>query len=680
MLAQQIVAEVAAQEWSEDALFALFRRSWPYPRSVARGFRRGRGDAGRGLHHPARPPRRADPSRRGQWPAARPARGAADGADLGRHDPRQRRLPGHAGARKPGRSAPSTRISRSRAWPATSFSSATNPTASCASSAARCASRMPRACRQTFRSGSARRPAAATSCRRRCRACAGNRPRVRSVANCLSHLNPPPQAGEGMSERGAGREPPPPALSASGAEAGARPRLACRRDRDRRAGGGAVGRLFGRRRRPHSGCLPTHDTIVFERFFDAVGGMQLVVHSPYGSRINRAWGLALRKRFCRKFNFELQAAATEDNIVLSLTTAHSFDLAEVQRYLHSASVRKLLIEAVLDAPMFMTRWRWVAGVALSLPRFRGGKKVPPPLWRAWTPRTCWPRSSPTRSPAPRTSPAPAKSPITRWCARRSPIASTRRWTRPGSSGCWRARIRRYPRSSRAIWPNRRRLALEVLAARPYAYLDDAPLEERRTQAVMARRWLAPEEAAELGRLDPQAIARVREEAWPEPANRRRTARCPRLARVPDRRTKRRTAEPGWTRLARRARSRDQRGSTLLDAERHSWVAAERLPQFRALWPDARLDPPITAPAASREGMAARGGAGRDPARPARRPGAGRPRHTRRAARARRHRHRRRACCLGSRRLRACAAGSRPVRRRRRNGASGGCSPASTAIR
>ena len=120
---------------------------------------------------------------------------------------------------------------------------------------------------------------------------------------------------------------------------------------------------------------------IFERFFDEAGGMQLVIHSPYGSRINRAWGLALRKRFCRKFNFELQAAATEDNIVLSLTTAHSFDLADVARYLNAKTVRELLIQALLDAPMFGTRWRWVAGVALALPRFRGGKKVPPQLMR-----------------------------------------------------------------------------------------------------------------------------------------------------------------------------------------------------------------------------------------------------------------------------------------------------------
>ena len=129
------------------------------------------------------------------------------------------------------------------------------------------------------------------------------------------------------------------------------------------------------------GCLPTQDEIVFERFFDEAGGMQLVIHAPFGSRINRAWGLALRKRFCRKFNFELQAAATEDNIVLSLTTAHSFELGDVARYLNSNSVRAVLIQAMLDAPMFTTRWRWVAGVSLALPRFRAGKKVAPQLLR-----------------------------------------------------------------------------------------------------------------------------------------------------------------------------------------------------------------------------------------------------------------------------------------------------------
>ena len=120
---------------------------------------------------------------------------------------------------------------------------------------------------------------------------------------------------------------------------------------------------------------------MFERFFDEAGGMQLVIHSPFGSRINRAWGLALRKRFCRTFNFELQAAATEDTIILSLTTAHSFELAEVARYLHPNTAREILVQALLAAPMFTTRWRWDASIALALPRFRGGKKVPPALAR-----------------------------------------------------------------------------------------------------------------------------------------------------------------------------------------------------------------------------------------------------------------------------------------------------------
>ena len=266
------------------------------------------------------------------------------------------------------------------------------------------------------------------------------------------------------------------------------------------------------------GCLPTQDTIVLERFFDEVGGMQLVIHSPYGSRLNRAWGLALRKRFCRKFNFELQAAATEDDIVLSLTTAHSFDLDDVKRYLNSASVRELLIQALLDAPMFNTRWRWVGGVvagAAALPRRQEGAAAA--------------RAHGCRGPDRRGLPGPdrlrrepgrasARFPIIRWCARPSPTACTRRWTSTGWSGCCGgsspATIDVVARDLTEPSP----LALEVLSARPYAYLDDAPLEERRTQAVMGRRWLAPEDAADIGRLDPEAIARVRAEAWPEAAN------------------------------------------------------------------------------------------------------------------------------------------------------------------
>ena len=265
------------------------------------------------------------------------------------------------------------------------------------------------------------------------------------------------------------------------------------------------------------GCLPTQDSLVFERFFDESGGMQLVIHSPYGSRVNRAWGLALRKRFCRKFNFELQAAATDDNILLSLTAAHSFELADVQRYLHSTNVRTVLIQALLDAPMFLTRWRWVAGVALALPRFRGGRKVPAYLARmdaedlvgavfpdqlACAENLVGEREIPDHPLVRQT--------ISDCLNEAMDIAGLERLLRGLESGA----IQVVARDLTAPSP----LALEVLSARPYAFLDDAPLEERRAQAVMARRWLAPETAADLGRLDLEAITRVREEAWPDATN------------------------------------------------------------------------------------------------------------------------------------------------------------------
>ena len=264
-------------------------------------------------------------------------------------------------------------------------------------------------------------------------------------------------------------------------------------------------------------CLPTQDTIVLERFFDEAGGMQLVIHSPYGSRINRAWGLALRKRFCRKFNFELQAAATEDNIVLSLTTAHSFELGEVARYLHSASVRSLLIQALLDAPMFVTRWRWVASVALALPRFRGGRKVAPQLARMEAEdliAAIFPDQLACAENLVGEREVPDHPLVTQAIADcltdAMDIEGLERLLARLESGAVRVVTRDLTEPSP--------LALEVLSARPYAYLDDAPLEERRTQAVMSRRWLAPEDAADLGRLDPEAIARVRAEAWPDAAN------------------------------------------------------------------------------------------------------------------------------------------------------------------
>ena len=231
-------------------------------------------------------------------------------------------------------------------------------------------------------------------------------------------------------------------------------------------------------------CLPTQQTIVLERFFDEAGGTQLVVHSPYGSRINRAWGLALRKRFCRKFNFELQAAATEDNIVISLTEAHSFPLDDIVHYLHSASVRNVLTQAMLDSPMFTTRWRWVVGVALALPRFRGGRKVAPQLARmgaedlmgavfpdqiACAENLVGEREIPDHP--------LVRQAISDSLTEAMDIEGLERLLRAIESGAVAVVTRELTQPSP--------LALEVLSARPYAYLDDAPLEERRTQAVMA---------------------------------------------------------------------------------------------------------------------------------------------------------------------------------------------------
>ena len=262
------------------------------------------------------------------------------------------------------------------------------------------------------------------------------------------------------------------------------------------------------------GTLPTRERIVLERFFDESGGMQLVIHSPFGSRINRAWGLALRKRFCVKFNFELQAAATEDAIVLSLSTSHSFELATVARYLHSATVRDVLIQAMLDAPMFAARWRWIAGISLALPRFRSGKKVAAPLQRmraddlmaavfpdqiACAENIVGAREIPDH---------PLVNQAVHDCLHEAmDIDGLERLLRGMESGAIEVVARDLPMPSP--------LALEILTARPYAYLDDAPLEERRTQAVIARRWLDDAGAQRLASLDPAAIARVREEAWPE---------------------------------------------------------------------------------------------------------------------------------------------------------------------
>ena len=341
------------------------------------------------------------------------------------------------------------------------------------------------------------------------------------------------------------------------------------------------------------GALPSARRIVLERFFDESGGMQLVVHSPLGSRLNRAWGLALRKRFCRRFNFELQAAATEDAIVLSLSTSHSFPLDDVARYLHSATALDVLVQAVLEAPLFGVRWRWNATTALALPRFSGGRKVAPQLQRmrsedllaavfpdqvACAENLAGEREVPDH---------PLVAQTLRDCLEEAMDA-------PG----WLALLRGIERGEVEIvardvaTPSP--LAAEALTARPYAFLDDAPIEERRTQAVRSRRYTDADAGDDLGRLDPEAIESVRAEAWPRPrdADEMHEALTS-LGAIADAEV---DAEQGWLEaLAADARATHAQWN---DGARGAWVAAERLSLLLALHPDAMLVPPIEAPADS----------------------------------------------------------------------------------
>jgi ATP-dependent Lhr-like helicase len=263
------------------------------------------------------------------------------------------------------------------------------------------------------------------------------------------------------------------------------------------------------------GSLPTQDTIIVERFFDEAGGMQLVIHAPFGSRVNRAWGLALRKRFCRQFNFELQAAATDEAILLSLGPQHSFPLDDVFRFLHPSSLENILVQALLDAPMFGTRWRWNANISLAVPRNRAGAKVPPQIQRMQSEdllAAVFPDAAACLENIPGDREVPdhplARQTISDCLHEVMDVEQLKEILEKIHRGDLTLISRDLPEPSP--------LTHEILNAKPYAFLDDAPLEERRTQAVLTRRALDPSSAADLGALDPSAIARVREEAWPDP--------------------------------------------------------------------------------------------------------------------------------------------------------------------
>jgi ATP-dependent Lhr-like helicase len=356
--------------------------------------------------------------------------------------------------------------------------------------------------------------------------------------------------------------------------------------------------------------IPTQRTLVLERFFDESGGMQLVLHAPFGSRINKAWGLALRKRFCRQFNFELQAAATEDAVLLSLGPQHSFPLSDVFRYLHPETTRDVLVQAFLDAPVFPTRWRWNTTVSLAVPRSRGGRKVAPQLQRMLADdlmAAVFPDAAACLEniPGDRAIPDhPLVKQTVHDCLQEA----------MDFDGL-RAVLERIHRGELALvardTPEPSLFAHEILNAKPYAFLDDAPLEERRAQAVQSRRATQPSRAGDLGALDAAAIARVRDEERPDPrdademhdalltAGFLTTAELsPSMSAHLQDLTAARRAGRVWL-PGRNSRSAGLQPCSPRDAP--AWiVAAERLPEMLAVHPQAAIEDGLAAPSSRAE--------------------------------------------------------------------------------
>jgi ATP-dependent Lhr-like helicase len=332
------------------------------------------------------------------------------------------------------------------------------------------------------------------------------------------------------------------------------------------------------------GVLPSRRQIVFERFFDQVGDTHLVIHSPYGSRINKAWGLALRKRMCRKFNFELQASALEDSIVLSLGPAHSFPLEEVRHYLKSATARDILVQALLDAPMFGTRWRWNATASLAVRRMNGGRKVPPQFQRSDAEDlltvvfpdqvTCGENLVGERE----IPDHPLVNQTLHDCLHETmDVDGFVRLLTAIESG----EVAITTRDLSAPSP----LAYAVLNARPFAFLDDGAAEERRTKAVSARPLVDLQTAQDIGRLDPLVIAQVREDARPEirDAEELHDALVVHGFLTVE--------EAPWPEFV-GALVQQRRVTRLQAAGDVLCIAAERLHEFRAVFPGAALSPPV----------------------------------------------------------------------------------------
>ena len=334
------------------------------------------------------------------------------------------------------------------------------------------------------------------------------------------------------------------------------------------------------------GAVPTQDTIIAERFFDEGGGMQLIIHAPFGGRINKAWGLALRKRFCRGFNFELQAAATDNGLNIALAEQHSFPLADVFHFLNAETVQPILEQAALASPIFGTRWRWDANRALALLRFQGGKKVPPQIQRM--------RSDdllasvfPDVAACQENIVGDIQIPDHPLVAEVMKDVLTEAMDLEGLKDLLRKMEEGNIRCIAVDTPVPSQFSHEILNANPYAFLDDAPLEERRARAVEMRRILPESVLEEVGKLDPGAIAQVREEAWPDVRDAdelhdvlHTLVALPTWGQPPH-------MSSVWTPWFQRLMQERRAGIALVDG-RPYWVSAERAKTFLNVFPDGRV--------------------------------------------------------------------------------------------
>ncbi len=340
------------------------------------------------------------------------------------------------------------------------------------------------------------------------------------------------------------------------------------------------------------GCIPTQKDIVFERFFDEAGDQHLVIHSPYGSRVNKAWGLGMRKRFCKQFNFELQAAALEDSIVISLGATHSFPLEDAIRFVHSNSIEEVVSQAMLGAPMFPTHWRWNATISLAVKRNYAGSKVPPVFQRsdsedllalvfpdqlACQDNIAGEREIPEHPLVDQT--------VDDCLNELMDIESLKGILRKIEA----REITVHCRDLSSPSP----LAQEILTARPYAFLDDAPAEERRTRAVAARRFMSPAEASEIAKLDADAIREVCREAWPSVSSVEELHDAIMVLGVltDDELVGNNPAGMNYHPFL-EPLTRDSRVTQVNTGKQLLWVCAERLAQVKAVFSDHSMNPHI----------------------------------------------------------------------------------------